>query len=73
MKLNCAVYDNGYISTLNADRLDADKALFRGLFTARSIVQIGDIVFAGRPSGGNAYRFAAIPIFGGLIVYRSSK
>jgi hypothetical protein len=69
----CRTHDNGYISKLPEDRLTADKNLFSGLFTARSIVQIGDIVFAGRPSGGNVYRFVAIPAFGGLIVYRKFK
>lgn len=67
----CQTHDNAYISKLNEKRLIADKDLFRGLFTARSVVQIGDIVFAGRPSGGNVYRFVAFPAFGGLIVYRS--
>lgn len=69
----CQTHDNGYISKLNDKRLIADKNLFTGLFTARSVVQIGDIVFAGRPSGGNVYRFVAFPAFGGLIVYRSTR
>jgi RHS repeat-associated protein len=54
----------------NSYRLGADKVLLRGLFTAVSSVGIGDIVFAGRPSGGNVYRFVAIPSFGGVIAYR---
>jgi RHS repeat-associated protein len=69
----CQTHDKGYISKSNDVRLHADKALFSGLFTARSIVQIGDIAFAGRPSGGNVYRFLAFPTFGGLIVYRKFR
>ncbi|MGZ8844876.1 MAG: RHS repeat-associated core domain-containing protein [Pyrinomonadaceae bacterium] len=69
----CRTHDEGYLSKANDKRLIADKDLFRGLFTARSVVQIGDIVFAGRPSGGNVYRFVAFPVFGSLIVYRSTR
>jgi len=57
----------------NAFRLEADRALLRDLFTSLSAVGVGDIVFGGRVSGGNAYRFIAIPVFGGLIVYRKRR
>jgi RHS repeat-associated protein len=70
----CRAHDRVYnASTRNAVRLDADKVLFKGLFTALSAVGVGDIVFGGRPSGGNAYRFVAIPLFGGVIVYRTVR
>ncbi|CAN5217781.1 hypothetical protein BH20ACI2_BH20ACI2_05460 [soil metagenome] len=59
--------------TRNLLRLDADENFFRGLFRAVSIVGVGDVVFGGRPSGGNVYRFIAIPSFGGLIAYRRTR
>ena len=70
----CRVHDKKYAeSTENIHRLGADTDLFAGLFTAISRVQIGDIAIAGRPSGGNVYRFLAIPTFGGVIAYRRSR
>jgi hypothetical protein len=70
----CEAHDIDYnTSKDNAFRLDADKVLFKGLFSAISRVGIGDIVFGGRPSGGNAYRFQAITLFGGVIVFRTVR
>lgn len=66
----CNTHDEKYRSKDPLDRLSADKKFFRGLFTAQTLVRAGDIVFAGRPSGGNVYRFIAVPAFAGLIVYR---
>jgi len=70
----CHTHDGKYKeSFLNSDRLGFDKKFFAGLFTAISSVGVGDIVFAGHPSGGNVYRFIAFPGFGGLIVYRKTR
>ena len=68
----CQTHDKGYIPKDNDLRLGADKKFFAGLFTAISTVGVGDIVFAGHPSGGNVYRFLAFPGFGGLIVGREA-
>jgi hypothetical protein len=69
----CQTHDKKYVGANNKARLTADKKFFAGLFTAVSSVGVGDIVFAGHPSGGNVYRFVAFPGFGGLIVYRKTR
>ncbi|MGH9947878.1 MAG: RHS repeat-associated core domain-containing protein [Pyrinomonadaceae bacterium] len=57
----------------NAFRLEADQVFFRGLFRAVTNIGFGDIIFSGRPSGGNVFRSIAIPAFGGMIVYRGTR
>ncbi len=69
----CKVHDAAYVNTSNAVRLAADIDLFRGLLTAVSRIGIGDIVFAGRASGGNVFRFLQVPTFGGIIIYRALR
>ncbi len=68
----CRPHDKRYVGADNNARLVADKKFFVGLFTAISSVGVGDIVFAGHPSGGNVYRFLAFPGFGGLIAGREA-
>lgn len=69
----CDKHDEAYLSRFNPKRLDADIILVKGLFTALSAIGIGDIVFAGHPSGGNVYRFLQIPTFGAVIAYRKLR
>lgn len=69
----CRTHDSDYVGANNKARLTADKKFVAGLFTAITSVGVGDIVFAGHPSGGNVYRLVAFPGFGGLIVYRKTR
>jgi RHS repeat-associated protein len=69
----CNAHDDAYLSIVNDDRLTADIILVKGLFTALSAIGIGDIAFAGHPSGGNVSRFLQIPAFSAVILYRKLR
>lgn len=67
----CQAHDSEYFfDQTNRGRLFADMRLFDRFISAVTSVSIGDIVFAGRPSGGNVYRLMGIFGFGGLIAGR---
>jgi hypothetical protein len=50
-----------------SDKLKADLMLARDLLTAVPRLYLTDIAFGGRPSIGSTYKFAALPVFGGIL------
>lgn len=68
----CQAHDSEYFfDHTNRGRLFADIRLFDRFIGAVTSVSIGDMVFAGRPSGGNTYRLMGFFGFGGFIAGRS--